>query len=398
MGGYRGGKRLTGDCHGRLEANIVMFGRPPEAIAIVSLDTLFAGPTITQAIVDQFQFSHGLAEKRVLVLASHTHFAPMLDGTKPLLGDVNRSELFRWRDLITAAIADLASTDATYVRSGSGSTDKSVNRRFRWRWPTLVRLLGKKDDDIYTCDNLAGPRNSAISLFAFQDEAGNALAVLWSFACHPVGFPTPGTASADFVGVVRNRLRKRFGDRVPVLFAPGCMGDVRPRAPSNWKVWHRVPKIVAYGPAVTGFDRAQWNDWADGLAAEVDAIAETANRRSLDSGDFSAVASSLPLAEIFDGTGPVSALSGKVVRIPGIGRIVTLSCEPVTLIGGIFQNDPSDLVLGYEGNVFGYLPTDAMVAEGGYEAKGFLPAFGMTGHWRSGLDKRLAAFAKKLVA
>jgi hypothetical protein len=39
--------------------------------------------------------------------------------------------------------------------------------------------------------------------------------------------------------------------------------------------------------------------------------------------------------------------------------------------------------VGYLGSVFGYLPTAAQVAEGGYEVEGFQPLFGLSGHFES---------------
>ncbi|KJV04987.1 hypothetical protein [Methylocucumis oryzae] len=88
LGGYSGPERLVRKKHGRLEANISMFGTPPNAVAIIAVDTLFAGPDLTNAITKIFKEAHGLTAERVLILASHTHFAPMLDKTKPKIGPV----------------------------------------------------------------------------------------------------------------------------------------------------------------------------------------------------------------------------------------------------------------------------------------------------------------------
>jgi hypothetical protein len=39
--------------------------------------------------------------------------------------------------------------------------------------------------------------------------------------------------------------------------------------------------------------------------------------------------------------------------------------------------------VGYLGALFGYLPTAAQVAEGGYEVDGFQPLFGLSGHFEA---------------
>ncbi len=396
MGGYVGAERLSHKAHGRLEANIALFGTPPNAIAIVSIDTLFAGPDLTAAILNLFEKLHGLAPERVLVLASHTHFAPMLDRTKPKLGPFVAQEFMRWQALLAASIDGLCVTNATQVTAGCGESDKSINRRLKWRLPSVVRLLGKVDSDIYTCDNPLGARDPRIRIFIYQTAHSEVCAILWSFACHPVGFPEPDTASADFVGVVRERLREKYGSSVPVIFAPGCMGDVRPRSPHSRKTLQAFFHCAIFGPTALPFSRSEWDQWANGLSEDVQAIADAGSKRFLIDAEFPARSATLPIAHIFDGYTPVPELVGKAVSLPGIGRITTLSCEPVTAIAEFFCRSVDDLVIGYEGDVFGYLPVDVMIAEGGYEVFGFTKAFDLHGHWKTGLDGQLQDFGELL--
>ena len=66
-------------------------------------------------------------------------------------------------------------------------------------------------------------------MLTFSDPTDRPIAVLWSYACHPVGFPARTRVSADFPGVVRRALRDAHGAELPVLFLQGFAGDVRPR-------------------------------------------------------------------------------------------------------------------------------------------------------------------------
>jgi hypothetical protein len=45
------------------------------------------------------------------------------------------------------------------------------------------------------------------------------------------------------------------------------------------------------------------------------------------------------------------------------------------------------LGVGYTGPVFGYLPTDKHVREGGYESEGFIEPFGLRGSFSSGIEE-----------
>jgi hypothetical protein len=389
MGGHAG-HRPTRHVEGRLEANIVAFGDGADVVVLISLDTLFAGSQVTEAAVSACRQRFGIGPERVLVLASHTHSSPMLDASKPLLGRADPEEVSRWADGVSRAILGVETKHAGAFRAGCGRSDLSVNRRLPWNLPTLVRLLGKTESKVYLCDNPAGPRDPRIRTCVWLSPENTPLAAFWSFGCHPVSFPETETASPDFVGVVREALRQRLGSELPVLFGPGCMGDVRPLSPRPWKIPSRIAQLAVYGPSPLPFDRSEWDLWAAALAGQVNSIDENAETKPIKTSATARPMVRLPMSTLFDGFCPTAELNGKSIGVPGLGRVIALSCEPVTAITGLVANSGNDLVLGYEGDVFGYLPTDAMVAEGGYEAQGFLASFGLQGRFRPGLDAKVS--------
>lgn len=397
MGGYQGEPRLAVATDGSLEANVVAFGTGPDAIVLVSVDTLFAGARLTQAICDTCLEVFGIGPDRVLVLASHTHSAPMLDLAKPRLGVADRIEVERCAELIGAGIRAMVPEPVGTASCANGASDQSINRRRRWPWPTLVRLLGKAHGQIVMADNPDGPRDPWIRTCIWQSPDGKPLAAFWSFACHPVFYPGQDRASPDFVGTVREGLRQTFGASLPVIFGPGCMGDVWPRmATGRTSQLRRLVDVVVFGPKAPTVDMDSWSTWAQALAARVGEIAVSGSRVQIGNALPSTAMAAVPLDELFDGTSPTTEFVAKSVSVPGLGRIISLSCEPVSEVAGLIAADPDRLVLGYEGDVFGYLPTDAMVAEGGYEAERFVPIFGMAGRFRPGLDDRLKRLGAQL--
>jgi neutral ceramidase len=397
MGGIFASDRLTHFAHGRLEANVVILGHGEDAVALVSVDTLFVGKELAGRICDTIGRRFGVPAEQILALATHTHFAPMVDPSKPSLGEASVLEIDRVGNLIETALGAARSREVGLVRVGHGSSDCAVNRRRRWRWPTVVRVLGKARGEFYNDDNPLGPRDPRIRTCVWMSSEGSPVAAFWSFACHPVAFPEPETASADYIGVVREAFRRRLGGDIPVIFAPGCMGDVRPRSPRpKNNPFKRALRLALFGQLATPFDRASWDAWAEGLADEVMAIDEAASMTPVQARHPAARMAGVPIDEIFEGTSPVPELHGKAVNVPGVGRIIALSCEPVTAIAGLVAESDDDLVLGYEGDVFGYLPTDAMVAEGGYEPQGFVKIFGLEGRFRPGLDARIATLGRAL--
>src|SRR3954468_1283197 len=70
---------------GTLEINAVAFQDGNQAALLIAVDTLIAGPDLTTAAAALARDSFG-DEAVALVAASHTHFAPATDPTRPMLG------------------------------------------------------------------------------------------------------------------------------------------------------------------------------------------------------------------------------------------------------------------------------------------------------------------------
>lgn len=395
MGGFHGAERLSRETSGRLEANLLVLGTGATAIVMIAIDTLFAGADLTERLIKACETRFGVGPERVLVLASHTHFAPMLDTGKPLLGRCDVAELHRCGDVITRTIDALQPSVASGIRHGKVASEAGVNRRLKWRWPTMRRLLGRVRSDIYMCDNVAGPHDPRLRTWVWLDSSGIPLAAMWSFACHPVFFPHSDTASPDYVGVVREALRQHLGrPDLPVIFAAGCMGDVWPRSPRPWLTLSRLPRFALYGPLPVAYGPSDWSRWANELAsAAVEADSRAGEGPLADVADARLVR--VPLARLLDDDNAGRTLTAKALRAPGLGRIIALGCEPVSEIAGMVGK-PEDLVLGYEGDVFGYLPTAAMTVQGGYEPYDSRVFFGLLGEFRPDLDRTLVEIGEAL--
>jgi hypothetical protein len=52
--------------------------------------------------------------------------------------------------------------------------------------------------------------------------------------------------------------------------------------------------------------------------------------------------------------------------------------------------------IGYTGSTFGYLPTEAMLSEGGYEAGGFLPLFNLSGSFEASAEERVVGLVREV--
>jgi hypothetical protein len=109
---------------------------------------------------------------------------------------------------------------AVTIETREGTSDVGINRRGK-------NKAGKRA----MIPDPAGAFDEKIWLLKFTPVNGDAPALLFSYACHPViayGYAY-SAISADFPGVTRNALREALGTNVHCQFVQGFAGNVRPR-------------------------------------------------------------------------------------------------------------------------------------------------------------------------
>ena len=93
-----------------------------------------------------------------------------------------------------------------------------------------------------------------------------------------------------------------------------------------------------------------------------------------------------PLAEIIDGAAKDRDLRFQRLTIAPDLHLVGMSAEVVAEYSQPLQDllAPNQVIpVGCLGDCYGYLPSEPMLAEGGYEVEGFFPYFSLSGRFRS---------------
>lgn len=392
LAGYLGRSAAFTAVASRLEANVVLLATDGARVLFVALDVLYAGPALCKA-AHGCAARHGLPAECVVISASHSHFAPATDLDKPKLGVIDE----RWLGDIVARLVDLIDgvfcqpLQAALVESLSTVLPFNVNRRRRWRWPVLGREGLRLRPSIVMAPAPDEARDDSADLLRVSDAAGRPVAWLWKYACHPVGSPTPLSVDAEFPGCVRERLRALSDGRVPVVFWQGFAGDVRPWI-IGWPTWRGRLATLRRGPDFGKPTPAAWQHWCNGLADRV-AHAATSLPWAALAPTLEITAAAIPLDQLLD-VKPRHLIDGKAMSIQriGIGQAMDLLfisaevCSPYLQLGRLGRRT---VFVGYTGDTFGYLPSEAQVAQGGYEATGFFAAFGLHGGWRPGFQRRV---------
>jgi hypothetical protein len=372
--------------HSALEADAVLFLDVQRAVFLIVLDSLFPGVDLQGYLTAQVApcFAHRTVE--VIVTATHTHFAPSIDQTKPDLGAVDPEYFMAVRTQIAKMLVRLAAAppaEAQY-RFAAQPVEGSINRRKRVFRPIFQsRRVGF--GHVLMAPNRGGKRADTGRLLLLETPRGQPLAVILGWACHPTAFPRRDLISSEYIGVIRDCLRARLGP-IPILFIQGFAGNIRPDLQGRHTPGSMLRAIIG-GARFLPVTEAVWKAWADLVATRFEALldrAQSAANRALGRSphlEFGKLSISL---EAFIDPAPADrqlyfALLGLSEEI----RLVFVSAEPTIELEQVFHEIVSGAWLaGYAQDVFGYLTTDQQFREGGYESDYFRKAFGLKGTLR----------------
>jgi hypothetical protein len=395
-----------------LEINALLLTSNERKCLLISFDLLYVGGPLEQQLRTELSGRHGLERRDVLLFASHTHFAPPTDPTLPALGPYDAAYAAK----VAAAVAELAAelfaapTTPCRLETRRGMLAHSVNRR-RPRWaPTYSRSRGLSFDRVSFGRHESGPRDDTATLVKVT-AAGSAatLAILWHYACHPVGRVPGNVTSADFPGIARRALRRVEGADVPVLYLQGFCGDIRPnieqRPATNLKERLRnFAQALAAGMYETGASERGWEAWASSFDAGVTRIAASAPDIVEHPGGMSSAHASVRLQEFFEGSISRETLHLWGVRVGRQLELYAFGAEPsvewqTRLSDALGSATGVRLYCAYCGDVFGYLPVPEQVAQGGYEVATFQQLFGMAGRFSAeGLRRSIGPALQSLAS
>jgi hypothetical protein len=373
-----------------IEISAVLLECPAQRCLIFSFDLMIAGSELKHMIEAKLA-RYAFEPDEIVLLASHTHFAPATDRACARLG-VPEDQFVS--DVAAAAeglLLDMLQQEPSELRMDilQGQLDHSINRRRHWPFPTLGRSYGFRLSSVSMAPNPEGPRDElATVLLLRRAEDNDVIGIIWHYTCHPTAVIPNNVISSDYPGVVRRAMRKRFGD-IPCVFAQGFCGDIRPNMrPSRQGFRDRLGRFVRTllsGPTFPTPDAEEWARWSESLAAQVVDIVQRSPGKVCSPSDIRTGSGSIPLSEFFEGSAPDKPLTAEVVRFGSVLEFVMLSAEATIEWQDIIDseipplNGMIRLYTGYLGALFGYLPTADQIRQGGYEVEGFQPLFGLSG-------------------
>ncbi len=229
LGGRGGPDTKAGKVLDPLRAQVLYLRDDTGAgFVLVSLDLIGLPPSLSERLRTRVVHELGVDFNLVLLNTSHTHSGPYM--IRELLAGVGPAPPVEIDYFATLTENIIAATrqagknlKAVKVETFRGTSQVAINRRNRNQAGKTAML-----------PNVNGPINDEVWVMKVSPLDGTKPAVVFSYACHPVivyGY-AGSVISADFPGVTRNILRDKLG-AAQVQFVQGTAGNVRPRATAN---------------------------------------------------------------------------------------------------------------------------------------------------------------------
>ena len=374
-----------------------------ETLVFGSLDTLF----LDKEFHDDLQARLG-GNYHLYLVASHTHNAPSLARSLPLLGNVDDGWYQNALDRIVAGIKACPTIKLTQISQNSTDTDLLINRRLT-AYQLDYELLKKGriciSEQVVMAPNIQGEADKKIKAVFFRCSKGRIRAVIWSLAAHPAFSSSFWSMSADFPGRIRLLLKQNYGGDVVSIFLPGLAGSAIPKCrhkpPYKQNLSELAISMMPFHKSIPPFDEAAYELWSKRIFEALTGLCDKVEWEQINSSSLSYTSSKSVSVFKDKNLGEISI----IFRALAVGRevnFILMNGEPLgewaALLAPYAPADQLTIVSGYSTGNCLYIPPEAEIKRGGYEVKRFQSFFGLDGMFVENIDDIITTAMKTVIA
>jgi neutral ceramidase len=370
---------------------------------LITADLVGIPKGLSDYVRNQLENKFHLSRTQIVINTSHTHTGPVLTNALSDIYPVNQEQqqkideyTNRLGDKLVKLVGEaLHAMQPVDIFSGNGVTRFQVNRRNNDE-ATLLRET-----------ELKGPNDYSVPVIKVVTKTGKLLAITFGYACHNTvlsGYKFSG----DYAGFAQLELEKAYPG-VSAMFTQGCGGNQNPLPRRT------VALAQQYGQELAAAVTRVLNDDMKALAPQLKtAYAEIKLRLNtpVSREDLSKIAAmsgedyqkrwaTRLLKKVEAGDSLITSYPYPVeVWKLGDQSIFVLSGETVIeysiQLKRMFGEDI--FVFGYSNDVMAYIPTAAILREGGYEGASSQMVYGLPATWASGIETDILHEAQQLAA
>ena len=370
---------------------------PP--LILITVDAIGVSGQVTREIAETIKSRHRVPRERIVLCATHTHSGPHIDGLLDNIFNVplspaEKSAAVRFRDrlinetlrCVDLAIADMAACELTY---GTGTARFAANRRVLTdgKWTGFgVQTDGPVDHDVPTLRVAAAD--------------GTVRGIVFNYACHATTIKSvQNRINADWCGYACESLELKYPDAV-AMCTIGCGADANPnpKGTAETAKLHGRTLATEVQRVISGqmktidqtvtpvFDYAALSF---DLPTEEELRQLPANARTQAKRNAARLLRAYERDRRLPATYPVPIQSwrfGNQLKMVFIGGEVVVD---YALRLKKRLADPGLWVTAYANDVMGYIASERMRAEQGYEYDRSGTYYGLPGPWAAGTEDLL---------
>jgi hypothetical protein len=208
--------RVNDPCY----AKALVLSQGDVTAVLVTVDAVAIGgigairDTFMDSVRKELAKDPGIAPDHVIVNASHCHGNVRSDSDKLVVQAVRKA----WKELAAVkvgvgVVSENRISENRRVTLKDG-TQLDMRRAYAFAWDKEIAAVG--------------PIDPQIGVVRIDREDDRPLAVLYSFACHPIMNPPSKGSSADFPGFASALIENALGHGAMAFFVQGCGGDINP--------------------------------------------------------------------------------------------------------------------------------------------------------------------------
>lgn len=347
-----------------LEVNFLLIND----LILISIDTLYITEDLKNKILDKTN----IPSEKLLLAATHTHFAPAIDESKLPLGKPDKDYKKLLINKITNELNELCKKEYNQIKPSllynKSSAYHSINRR-----------VIKDGGEVHFKPNYKGEKSEDIHTIIIMHNS-EPLSVIVSYACHPTSSPNKTHVSPDYIFEIRQTIRKKYQKKIPVLFFQGFSGNTRPTCIKE--------DYSKFQP----FSQTELTLWRKSLSLSVNNALH--NMKVIPFDGIQTSLKKLPFHKIIESHCYKGQISFHHIKI-GTILFIAVGSEVVseyTLLLKDYYKDLQVIPISCANDAFGYLPTDKIIEEGGYEGGEFFKSFGIHAVFKPQIEEKIKKY------
>lgn len=356
---------------------------------LVTMDLEEIPKIFSDRIKDQLKIKFSLSKAQIILNVSHTHSSPVLENFDDvyLLDSIQILRIKKYTGGLEEMIVELVgkafrSMESVQLYSGNGVARFQVNRR------------NNNELTLNLQTQLNGPNDYAVPVIKVVNGSGKIMAIAFGYACHNTvldGYKWSG----DYAGFAQSELEKIYPGAT-ALFFQGCGGDQNPLPRRRVALAQQYGETLAFAVAsvlkedmrelpphlYTSYREikiplatAPTKEELEKMAKEFSGYQQRWAARQLDKlnrGESLMTSYPYPLQ--------IWRLGDQTMMMLGEETVIEYDIQLKRIFG-------QDLfVLGYSNQVAAYIPSTAIITEGGYEGASSVMTTDLPSTWAPDIE------------